>query len=455
MHKPCLSTGEYNCDVPKALVDLLMTKKVDLVVSGHEHLYQRTKQLALGPGCTTLTLGSFNPACVVDSDNDVARGAGTVFTVVGTGGVPLRDVNTSDPESAYFVTAMGANLNPTYGFSDLDVTPDQMSVSFVRGAFSGNGTYTDSFTITKGAPPPKQDPVAAFTSQSTGLQASFDGTGSADPDGGSIAGYAWDFGDGQTGSGATPTHTYALANTYPVGLTVTDDEGATNTITKNVTVTSGPQVIGADAFERTTTSTWGTADTGGAWTTSTGASVSGGLGRLVMSAAGRGATANLSGVSTTDLDLSFELSLDKIPAGTNAGVDGATVLRRTAGGVYQAFTRVKANGSVRVDFNKVVGGTTTAIGSALTVPGLTLTAADTLEVRAQATGTGPTTLRVKVWKKGSAEPAAWQVVVTDSTAGLQAPGSIGLFPFLNSSATNAPIQARYDDLRAAIASTVP
>ena len=35
----------------------------------------------------------------------------------------------------------------------------------------------------------------------------FDGTGSRDPDG-AIARYAWDFGDGTSGSGPTPVHVY-------------------------------------------------------------------------------------------------------------------------------------------------------------------------------------------------------------------------------------------------------
>ena len=65
MHKPCLSMGEYACDVGADLTNLLISKKVDLVLSGHEHLYQRSKQLSLRSGCPTLTIGTYNPSCVV------------------------------------------------------------------------------------------------------------------------------------------------------------------------------------------------------------------------------------------------------------------------------------------------------------------------------------------------------------------------------------------------------
>ena len=63
------------------------------------------------------------------------------------------------------------------------------------------------------------------------LKASFDGTGSNDSDG-TIASYSWDFGDGTAaGTSATPNHTYAAAGTYTVKLTVTDDNGAPDTVT--------------------------------------------------------------------------------------------------------------------------------------------------------------------------------------------------------------------------------
>ncbi|WP_284550857.1 PKD domain-containing protein, partial [Aestuariimicrobium sp. T2.26MG-19.2B] len=79
----------------------------------------------------------------------------------------------------------------------------------------------------------------------------------------------WDFGDTTTGTGITTSHTYTTAGTYQVKLTVTDNAGASNSITKAVTVTA-PAVttLASDAFGRTVTGGWGSADVGGPWTLS-------------------------------------------------------------------------------------------------------------------------------------------------------------------------------------------
>jgi len=80
-----------------------------------------------------------------------------------------------------------------------------------------------------------EPPVASFTYDCTGLSCDFDGSGSYDPDG-TIVAYNWDFGDTNTGSGATASHTYAAGGTYSVVLTVTDDDTATGTDAQDVTV---------------------------------------------------------------------------------------------------------------------------------------------------------------------------------------------------------------------------
>ncbi|WP_235564068.1 PKD domain-containing protein, partial [Arthrobacter sp. Soil763] len=94
-----------------------------------------------------------------------------------------------------------------------------------------------SATATVGGTAPNQAPVAKFTSTVSGLAVALDGSTSADADG-TIASYAWNYGDNTTGSGATATHTYAAAGTYTVTLTTTDNKGATGVATAPVTVTS-------------------------------------------------------------------------------------------------------------------------------------------------------------------------------------------------------------------------
>ena len=80
-------------------------------------------------------------------------------------------------------------------------------------------------------------PNASFTFDCTGLTCSFDGTGSSDSDG-TIATYAWTFGDGAAGTGATVSHTYGAGGTYTATLTVTDDDNATDSESRSVTVSS-------------------------------------------------------------------------------------------------------------------------------------------------------------------------------------------------------------------------
>ncbi|GAA5195355.1 hypothetical protein GCM10023346_25050 [Arthrobacter gyeryongensis] len=94
---------------------------------------------------------------------------------------------------------------------------------------------------------PNQPPVAAFTSSTAGLTATFDGSTSTDPNG-TVASYSWDFGDASAaGTGVKPSHTYAAAGTYQVKLTVTDSSGLTGNVTHAVTVAAAPTAPAAPA----------------------------------------------------------------------------------------------------------------------------------------------------------------------------------------------------------------
>lgn len=81
-------------------------------------------------------------------------------------------------------------------------------------------------------------PIASYTFTCTELTCDFDGSGSYDSDG-SVANYSWDLGDGNTASGETVTHSYSTGGTYTVSLTITDDAGATDTDSQNISVTDG------------------------------------------------------------------------------------------------------------------------------------------------------------------------------------------------------------------------
>ncbi len=84
-----------------------------------------------------------------------------------------------------------------------------------------------------------QPPVASFTWSCTGLTCSFDGTGSSDPDG-TVASYRWSLSNGTSvGTAATFTRTFPSARTFTLTLTVTDNNGATNSVTQTITVTGG------------------------------------------------------------------------------------------------------------------------------------------------------------------------------------------------------------------------
>ena len=72
-----------------------------------------------------------------------------------------------------------------------------------------------------------------------GDEVTFDASASADPDG-EIVSWEWDFGDGNTGSGEIVAHSYSTVGDYNVTLTVTDDDGATNSVSEIVSVNQPP-----------------------------------------------------------------------------------------------------------------------------------------------------------------------------------------------------------------------
>ena len=449
MHKPCLTMGQYACDPGSDLLNLLVSKRVDLVLTGHEHLYQRSVQLATGASCPSITPGVYNAGCVADGDSTLTKGAGTVFATVGTGGNANYDINPNDSEAGYFAAAYGNSTAPLWGLLDVTATSTQLNANFVR---TGGATFSDSFVI---GPPPagNQPPNASFSSSCTDLTCSFDGSGSSDPDG-TIASYAWDFGDGTTATGATTTHAYTAAGSYTARLTVTDDGGATGGTSKVVTVTAPPpppDTLASDGFDRTVTGGWGSASVGGAWSvsgSSTLYSVASSTGRIQLPT-GSGGTARLPGFSVTGIDLRLSTALDKLPSSGNVylTIQGRRV---ATAGAYASKVIISSAGKVTIQIVRVDqnGGNEVVVQSSVAVPNVTYAAGSKLDIRVRTTGTSPTLVETKAWLDGTTEPSAWQRSASDSTAALQGAGGIAVTGYLSGGVVNTPVTVSVDDLTA-------
>jgi 3',5'-cyclic AMP phosphodiesterase CpdA len=147
MHKNCLSMGDHYCNIYQELLNLLIEKKVDLVLHGHDHTYQRSRQLAASTACPIVEIDSYNASCVLDDgdDNVYTKGAGTVFVVIGSAGAELYGINTSDSEAGYFVKWMGKNSNPRKGVMNFRVSHTEILAQFVGSTTTSN--FTDNFTI--------------------------------------------------------------------------------------------------------------------------------------------------------------------------------------------------------------------------------------------------------------------------------------------------------------------
>lgn len=330
-------------------------------------------------------------------------------------------------------------------------------IAGVEGYLSGasvNATATvsiDTFQVidpTTGTPTPipNAPPVATFTSSTSDLTASFV-SGSYDSDG-SIASQSWTFGDGGTATTASPSHTYAAEGTYPVKLTVVDDEGASASFSANVTVTAPPVIppgsdLAADDFERTASNGWGTADTGGAWATSGGAAsftVDTGAGRIALTPSAT-RTAMLGALSTASSVTEIQIASDKAMAG---GAMNVTVLGRQVGGSnYSGRVRFEADGTLRLYILR----DETALANSYVLPGVTYTAGTVIHVTLSVTGASPTTVALKAWIDGTAEPTTWQLQGNDSNAALQSAGSVGVTVGLSGASTVGTAQVSFDKLR--------
>jgi len=195
------------------------------------------------------------------TDDDGASDSTTATKTILFNELPVA-IFTESAETAYTGEIIAFNATNSYDsdgtivtyFWDFGDDTNDTGVT-VDHAYLDDGVYTVTLTVTddKGATSStsatktvlNRSPIASFTESAetvnTGEAITFNATDSYDSDG-TIVTYFWDFGDGTNGTGVTVGHAYADDGVYIVTLTVTDDDGATDTATSTKTVLNRPPV---------------------------------------------------------------------------------------------------------------------------------------------------------------------------------------------------------------------
>jgi PKD repeat protein len=200
--------------------------------------------------------GTYSVTLTVTDDSGAPNTSTTTATIADTdpeanftgspasGSEPLTVVFTDDSTSYDGITAWAWDFNndgtvdstapnPTYEYIDEGNYTVILTVSEEDGDTATMRTE-NYITVSSIIQPPVANLNGPYTG-TEGIEITFGGSNSSDADG-TIESYAWDFGDGTTGTGINPPHTYAQNGTYTVTLNVTDDSGAANTTTTTATI---------------------------------------------------------------------------------------------------------------------------------------------------------------------------------------------------------------------------
>ncbi len=168
------------------------------------------------PATTTATIAAANQPPVSDPGGPYSGTANVALTFDGSG--------SSDPDGDPLTYAWdfgdgnnGTGISPTHTYGAAGIYTVTLVVS---DGLADSAPATTTATIAAANQPPVANPGGPYF-WSDGFPLSFDGSGSSDPDGDPLT-YAWDFGDGNNGTGVTPTHTYPAAGVYTVTLVVND-----------------------------------------------------------------------------------------------------------------------------------------------------------------------------------------------------------------------------------------
>ncbi|MFT5728823.1 MAG: glucose/arabinose dehydrogenase/N-acetylneuraminic acid mutarotase [Desulforhopalus sp.] len=130
-----------------------------------------------------------------------------------------------------------ASDDTAFPFSTLGLVDGTHTISALIALSDGrNLTIGSDFSVQNSSG--SDAPIADFTFNCVELICNFDASPSNDPNGTIIA-YNWNFGDGNTSSGVSPTHSFPATESYSVTLEVTDNDSLTGSTTKTISVNDG------------------------------------------------------------------------------------------------------------------------------------------------------------------------------------------------------------------------
>lgn len=150
-------------------------------------------------------------------------------------------INDPDGQIISYLWDFGEGTNTTTKTPSYTYTQEGDYVVTLSVIDSEGATVTTTIIISVTTPPNEPPVVSASATPLTGyapLPVAFRGSGS-DADG-SITGYRWNFGDGQTSTTPNTAHTYSKKGTYKAVFSATDDDGAIATTTVTITVSIAP-----------------------------------------------------------------------------------------------------------------------------------------------------------------------------------------------------------------------